>query len=377
LIIVGGGDPLISGRFRDNITAVLVLWADSLKAKGIKEIKGDIVVDNSFFNGHDLGPGWGWDDLSYWYACRASALSFNDNCVDLKFLPGDNIGDSAIIEITPNTDYINITNNAVTAHPDSEFTLDYYRKPFTNDVEFFGGIPLSDTAGEVDYVSVYRPELFCAEIFSDILNQNNIKFDGRILALTDMKNTDSANYNLSQKDSLFSWQSDSMGVIISVINKRSQNFFAEQTVLAMGREICGDGNYKTGLGLIETFFDSLGITSDDLAIYDGSGLSHQNLVKPNAITGLLKLMSKGKYSETYYESIRIPRKHRLRNIEFRENVRVKGGTIANTRTYSGYVSGPKTKHLLAFSIMVNNYSCPKRYVEHWQDKIIKAILEGY
>jgi D-alanyl-D-alanine carboxypeptidase/D-alanyl-D-alanine-endopeptidase (penicillin-binding protein 4) len=57
LIIAGGGDPLISGRFRESITEVLHLWADSLIAHGIKEIKGDLVIDNSFFVGQELGPG--------------------------------------------------------------------------------------------------------------------------------------------------------------------------------------------------------------------------------------------------------------------------------------------------------------------------------
>ena len=40
LIIVGGGDPLISGRFRQSITEVMEFWTDSLQLKGIKEIKG-------------------------------------------------------------------------------------------------------------------------------------------------------------------------------------------------------------------------------------------------------------------------------------------------------------------------------------------------
>jgi D-alanyl-D-alanine carboxypeptidase/D-alanyl-D-alanine-endopeptidase (penicillin-binding protein 4) len=158
LVIVGGGDPLISGRFRDSVTEVLGFWADSLISLGIKEIKGDMIIDNSFFSGPEFGPGWSWDDMTYWYACPISALSFNDNCVDLKLLPGVKVGDPAIIKIDPVTDYIKITNNAVTLPADSGFTLDYYRIPYTNDVTFFGGISVSDSAGEIDYVSVHRPE---------------------------------------------------------------------------------------------------------------------------------------------------------------------------------------------------------------------------
>jgi len=185
LIISGGGDPLISGRFRDSITEVLYLWADSLLSYGIKEIKGEIIVDNSFFTGQRLGYGWSWDDLSYWYACPVTALSFNDNCVDLKFLPGEKVGDPAKIILDPETDYIVITNNTITLSAGSEFTLDYYRTPSTNYVEFFGGIAMDDS-NQVDYVSVHRPEAYCAHIFSDIMRAKNIDFKGNILNLDDL-----------------------------------------------------------------------------------------------------------------------------------------------------------------------------------------------
>lgn len=375
LIIAGGGDPLISGRFRDSITEVLYLWADSLISRDVREIRGDIIIDNSFFTGPELGAGWSWDDLTYWYACPVTALAFNDNCVDLHFMPGDKAGDKAKIILDPDTDYITVTNNAMTLATGSKFTLDYYRTPSTNDVEFFGGIAIDDS-NEVDYVSVDRPEIYCAYILSDVLRKKNIKFNGRIYDLGELNNA--KKLAITQKERpVFTWYSDSLGVVITVINQRSQNLFAELTLLTVGKEIGGEGSYKNSLKTVAAHFDSLGISSDDLAMYDGSGLSYINLVKPDAIVGLLKYMTTSKYSETYYNSLRIPRDYRLPGVANRENVRVKGGTIANTRTYSGYLTGPASGHLLAFSIMVNNYSCPKKKVEAWQDSILEVLLSSY
>ncbi|UCE67011.1 MAG: D-alanyl-D-alanine carboxypeptidase/D-alanyl-D-alanine-endopeptidase [Candidatus Zixiibacteriota bacterium] len=375
LIIAGGGDPLISGRFRDSITEVLYLWADSLPSYGIKEIRGDIIVDNSFFTGPELGAGWSWDDLTYWYACPVTALSFNDNCVDLEFVPGLKVGDKAKIVLNPETDYIKITNNTVTLPADSEFTLDYYRTPSTNDVEFFGGIAIDDS-GQVDYVSLHRPEIHCAYIFSGVLKAKGVDFDGDIFNINDLsyeKQTDI----MQSKKPLFAWQSDSLGVVVTVINQRSQNLFAELTLLTMGKEIGGEGSFSKSIEIVEAFFDSIGITSDDLDMNDGSGLSYINLVKPDAIIRLLRYMHKSDYFETYYNSLRTPRDFRLVGVENRQDVRVKGGTIANTRTYSGYLTGPETGRLLAFSIMVNNYSCPKKYVESWQDSILEVLLKNF
>ncbi len=375
LLIAGGGDPLISRRFRDSITEVLYLWADSLLFYGIKKIKGDIIVDNSFFTGPELGAGWSWDDLSYWYACPVTALAFNDNCVDLKFLPSDRVGDKAKVFIDPETDYITITNNTETLPAGSEFTLDYYRTPSTNYVEFFGGIAIDDS-NQLDYVSVHRPEVYCAYIFSDVLKAKNINFNGDLFNIDDLNDEKQADIMQSKKP-VFTWQSDSLGVVVTVINQRSQNLFAELALLTIGKEIGGEGSFSKSLEIVEAFFDSIGITSDDLDMNDGSGLSYINLVKPDAIIRLLKYMYNSNYFETYYNSLRTPRDFRLVGVENRENVRVKGGTIANTRTYSGYLTGPASGHLLAFSIMVNNYSCPRKYVESWQDSILEVLLKRF
>ena len=373
LVIVGGGDPLISGRFREGVTEVLTLWADSLRAKGIKEIKGDLIIDNSFFSGVELGGGWSLDDLTYWYACPVSALSFNDNCVDLKFLPGEKVGDPAIIELDPATDYIKITNNAVTVLADSEFTLDYFRIPFTNDVTFFGGVEIDDTLGKIDYVSVHRPDIYCGYIFADILNKNNIKFKGDILTGTEKS---------EKSEPLFIWRSDSMAVIISVINKNSQNLFAELALKTLGKELGDEGSFRKGLKIVTAFFDSLGIGADDIAMADGSGLSHYNIVKPAAVIDLLRIMSSRPNFSVYFESLAVPGvdrsvKNRLEDVEFRERAHTKTGSIANARTFSGYIDGPRSGHLIGFSIMVNHFSCESSYVHDWLDSVAAALLAEY
>jgi serine-type D-Ala-D-Ala carboxypeptidase/endopeptidase (penicillin-binding protein 4) len=382
LVIIGGGDPMISGRFRSSITEIPEFWADSLKVRGVKEIKGRVIVDDSFFKSPELGPGWSWDDLSYWYACPVSALSFNDNCVDLKFLPGKKVGDRAVIEPNPNTSYIKTHNNTYTISADSNFTLDYYRIPNSNDITFFGGIAVNDTIGHIDYVSVDRPEIYATTIFQDILRTKGIKIRGAIKSLSDFNESELSSYYKENKEPLFTWYSDSLFKIIKVINTNSQNFFAEQTLKMLGAEKGGEGSFKGGIGAASKFFDSMGITNNDLIMQDGSGLSYMNLVKPSAIVKLLKYMSGSPNFDRYYQSLGNPAKdkavkNRLQNIPGRENVRAKTGYIANVSTISGYVKGSKTNHLIAFAIMINNYSCSTSYTISWQDSLISVLLKEY
>jgi D-alanyl-D-alanine carboxypeptidase/D-alanyl-D-alanine-endopeptidase (penicillin-binding protein 4) len=382
LIIMGGGDPLISGRFRSHITEILECWADSLKSRGINEIDGGIAIDNSYFEGPELGPGWSWDDLSYWYACPISALSFNDNCINLKFLPGKKAGDPAIINIDPITDYITVQNNAVTLPPDSSFTLDYYRIPHTNNITFFGGIAANDTSGRIDYVSVDKPEVYCATVFCDVLHFKGIKVKKDIRLLSDKGSKPILNNVYENATPLFNWQSDSLGEVIKVINTNSQNFFAEQTLRTVGAEKDKEGSFATGIKATGQFFESIGIDRSDLVMHDGSGLSYMNMVKPQAIMKLLKYMAKSPDFGVFYESLACPGKdkslkNRLKDNPYRERVRAKTGYIANTSTFSGYLRGPKSDHLLAFSIMVNHYDCPESSVEAWQDSIVATMLEEY
>jgi D-alanyl-D-alanine carboxypeptidase len=45
--------------------------------------------------------------------------------------------------------------------------------------------------------------------------------------------------------------------------------------------------------------------------------------------------------------------------------------------FSGYVKGPGTEHLIAFSIMINDYNCPKSNIEAWEDRIVEFLLRDF
>ena len=84
LIVRGSGDPAIGGRFTDgDRTLTFRNWADALEAAGVDTVRGDIIGDDNLFDDVPLGFGWSWDDEPYWYSAELSALSFNDNTVDI------------------------------------------------------------------------------------------------------------------------------------------------------------------------------------------------------------------------------------------------------------------------------------------------------
>ena len=92
LHLYGTGDPTLSERAAVTGMEVWRAFADTLAAQGVREIRGDIVGDGSYFQGPGTGAGWQFSYINAWYAAPAGALSFNENVVTLRVRPGDQVG---------------------------------------------------------------------------------------------------------------------------------------------------------------------------------------------------------------------------------------------------------------------------------------------
>ena len=92
LVLYGRGDPTFSDRCYStdttqsgvcdrDIFARFRTVADSLKARGIQAVAGDLVGDGSYFERQIVHPGWETYDLNWWYAAPVSGLAFNESAI--------------------------------------------------------------------------------------------------------------------------------------------------------------------------------------------------------------------------------------------------------------------------------------------------------
>src|SRR6185503_10420150 len=140
LTVYGRGDPSIAARFNggDYFKGINDL-ADRLVAAGVKRIKGDLVGDESYFNGAPLGSGWEWDDLTWSYGAQVSALAINDNAIDLTIRPGATVGAAVEVVTGPSpASFITIANRATTSPKELPRTLRIYRGLGANTLEITG-----------------------------------------------------------------------------------------------------------------------------------------------------------------------------------------------------------------------------------------------
>jgi D-alanyl-D-alanine carboxypeptidase/D-alanyl-D-alanine-endopeptidase (penicillin-binding protein 4) len=373
LIIYGRGDPSIGARFNngDYFKGINDL-ADRIVAAGVKRIKGDLVGDEAYFNGAPLGSGWEWDDLTWSYGAQVSALTINDNAIDLTVKPGDKVGAPVVISSgPPATTFMTISNRATTSARGSKSQLNIYRGVGANTLELTGTLPLGDN-GFAGGVAIPDPALAFVTMLRDALIKRGVKIDGRVRTVTARSGGSivplSALPNSTGIPSpplpleIASLQSPPFSLIAAHTLKPSQNQYTELILRTLGKMNATDANKSNedaGLEVVRSFLRQAGIAETDLVLSDGSGLSRNDLINASATVQLLTYMSKHRYFEQFREALPIAGvdgtlRTRMRGTPAEGNLRAKTGTLSSVASLSGYVTTAAGEHLV-FSMMLNNY----------------------
>jgi D-alanyl-D-alanine carboxypeptidase/D-alanyl-D-alanine-endopeptidase (penicillin-binding protein 4) len=372
LVIYGRGDPSIAARFNngDYFKGINDL-ADRVVAAGVKRIKGDLVGDESYFNGAPLGSGWEWDDLTWSYGAQVSALNINDNAIDLTVKPGNKVG-APVVATTgpPAAGFMTIANRAITSARGSKNELQLYRGVGENTLEITGSIPLGD-AGFIGGVAIPDPALAFVSMLRDALVKRGVKIDGRVRTLNArsggslVPNTSVASPPstiVSLPVEIASLQSSSFSLIAAHTLKPSQNQYTEIILRTLGKLTGTDrneSNEDAGLDAVRKFLHEAGVGDSDLVLSDGSGLSRNDMITANATVQLLTFMSKHRYFAQFRDALPIAGvdgtlRTRMKGTPAEGNVRAKTGSLSSVASLSGYVTTAAGEHLV-FSMMLNNY----------------------
>ena len=380
LIVYGRGDPSIAARFNngDYFKGINDL-ADRIVAAGVKRIKGDLVGDESYFTGAPVGSGWEWEDLTWSYGAQVSALTINDNAIDLNIRPGDRPG--APVSITtgpPSSSFMTIVNRATTTAKGTRGDLRIYRGLGANSLEITGTLPIGD-AGFVGGVSIPDPALAFVSMLRDALIKRDVKIDGRVRTVTassggsivpgvsSAATAQPQNMPAQPPVEIASLPSPAFNAIAAQTLKPSQNQYTEIILRTLGRTQppvstetgrMRDDEEK-GLEVVKNLLRQAGVNDNEVALNDGSGLSRNDLISANTTIQLLTFMSKHKYFAQFREALPIAGvdgtlRTRMRGTPAEGNVRAKTGSLSSVASLSGYVTTAGGEHLV-FSMMLINY----------------------
>ena len=376
LTIYGRGDPSIAARFNsgDYFKGINDL-ATRIAAAGVKRVEGDLVADETYFTGAPYGSGWEWEDLQWYYGAEVSALTINDNALDLFIRPGAQVGTPAVVTTGPPDPLLRIVNKVVTGARGTKRDLNAYRALGGDELEITGTIAVDDK-GYSQGIGISHPALLFAYLLRASLSQRGVVVQGKTRTVDARPATafvlhpplsPPSGSNEPSRVEIASMQSAPFSVVAAQTLKPSQNLYTELILRTLGTVVPPVVNTPNidrtsesdGLDVVKTFLREAGVNPSSLVLSDGSGLSRNDMITAEATIQLLTYMHRHRYASVFRDALPIAGvdgtlRTRFRGTPAENNLRAKTGTLSSANSLSGYVRDAAGEDL-AFSIMVNNY----------------------
>jgi serine-type D-Ala-D-Ala carboxypeptidase/endopeptidase (penicillin-binding protein 4) len=381
LTIYGRGDPTFAASLSGgDYTKAIDALAERIASAGLKRVEGDLIGDETFFTGAPQGFGWEWNDLTWYSGAEVSALSVNDNALDLIVKPGARVGAPCTITTGPPVPLVTINNRTTTTVSGTRRELIVYRGLGENVLEVGGSLPVNDpgwTAG----VAISRPALVFVYLLRASLAARGVQITGRSKVVDARSQIDVP--TSAPRVEIAKVESAPLSVIAGYALKPSQNLYTELILRALGKASPVNAKLSSeeaGIEAVKAFLKEAGIGATDAIFTDGSGLSRRDLVTANSTVQLLTFMSRHRYGAAFREALPIAGvdgtlKGRMKGTPAAGNVRAKTGTLSSVATLSGYVTSAAGERLV-FAIMLNNYPEGSLMSRNHLDNIA-VLLAGY
>ncbi|HET9596308.1 MAG TPA: D-alanyl-D-alanine carboxypeptidase/D-alanyl-D-alanine-endopeptidase [Anaeromyxobacteraceae bacterium] len=344
LYVRGKGDPTF-------VTERLWALAGDIAHRGVRAVKGDIVVDDSFFDGEREGPGYDQERGDRSYLAPVGALSLNWNTIAIHVGPGARPGERGRVEVEPASDYVEVENRTRTVKATARRRLDPSstrlpsgRQRITVDARLPAG-----SRDQVLWRKIDDPPIYFGATLKRLLEVRGVKATGQVRrgAVPPMARLVAIS------------QSESLGDVVRKLEKTSNNFVAEQLLKTLGAERKGaPGTWPKGVEAVEDFLAEAGLPRGSYVMKNGSGLNDTNRFSARQTVALLREMwRRFPLMADYLASLPIAGRDgttRFRMGSTEGRLRAKTGTLENVTSLSGYVE-TAARERLAFSILVNDF----------------------
>ncbi len=363
IVIKGFGDPLL--RLSDLNEIV-----ESLRLFGIREINGNIIVDDSYFDDLQWPTGWMWDDEPHAYVPHISALSINSNVVTISVERSPDPGRQFNVHVSPQTSYIQYELQTEPGNVQPHNELQIIPRMTTGQNKFLiKGDPDIVRLPRKFNVTVRDPALFTGILLQEILVETGMIINGSVVRGF----KDSASVPLVQINT-------PIDSVLYAMNKSSNNLAAETTWKTIAAALYGPpGTGDGGRRAVEHVLQIFGLDTAPVSFADGSGVSFYNLITPRMLAELLFYISEdGQLFKPFYESLAIlgidgTLIRRAVHSQASGRVRAKTGTLTGVSTLAGYVDTLHEERLIVV-MMFQNFTLPAGRYRHIQDEICEMLI---
>lgn len=369
LVLVGRGDPSWSDAMVGEAMLPLRDLADSVQRRGIRRVRGRVVVATGHFRGPRLGFGWDWDDLEYAYGAPVDAVLLNEGLARIVVQGAGAAGQPATVSVlpTPAAARVRMALAPTLPQPDSagvDVTWDDDDRAYV----LRGAVGVGKRLAV--RVAMREPARAVSAAWLSALDERGVE-------VTSGSATDTSAAMLVG-DTLTVHASPPLADVLRFFEKPSQNQLGEQLLRIIGLERAGVGSADSGLAVVRRQLAEWGVDSAAVVPRDGSGLSRHNFVAPRALVRILDAMRQREaLARVFRDALPVAGvdgtlANRMRGTPAQGTVQAKTGFVDRVRSLSGYVTTRNGETLL-FSALCNNWTTDVREVERVQDEIAARL----
>ena len=348
----------------------LKLGADPfLKSKDLKQLISTardknitpktFYIDDTIFDNVEWGEGWQWDDDLNPYMPKFSAYNIDGNVISVEITP-IKIGAAPSIIVKPFYP-ITIMNLMTVSKDVNSIYFEHNSNISPNIINANGSITKQRTIN----LPVASPQLYFKLRLQETIRNRKMEY-----------------YNPLEKGTLpqenvYLVDEINNGIdnAIKEILKNSSNFIAETVFKLAGAKYAGTtGTAQNSYEMLNSYFEKLGLNTDDIKIVDGSGVSKNNLMTADFMTSFLVKLYNSENFETIENYLPTPGEGTLKNrmLYFKDNMRAKTGTLSGTSAITGFITTRRGK-VYVFDIMIQDAKTSETDKKNIEEQILRQV----
>jgi D-alanyl-D-alanine carboxypeptidase/D-alanyl-D-alanine-endopeptidase (penicillin-binding protein 4) len=363
VVLKGYGDPKL------NLESFWMLLR-ALRGRGLQDIRGDLVLDRSWFG--TVADGRIDDDAFRPYNVAPDALLVNFKSLRFTFLPAESAVRVFAEPALPGLELVNSLKLAEGGCPEGKafrslIQADFRAKPPR--ASFTGAYPLSCGEKELN-VALYEPQEYVAAMVKQLWAEMGGSWAGVV-----RQGSASPAARLA-----YVHESEPLAEIVRDINKFSNNVMARQLYLTVAAEMGGaPARPELALVAIKQLLVQRGIKAPELVMENGSGLSRLERASAATIAAVLQAAWKSAVMPEFVSSLPVvaadgTMKKRLLGAGVAGHAHIKTGLLQDARSIAGYVLDRQgQRHLV---VMLINHPRASSEGEPALNAMLEWVYEG-
>lgn len=361
LVIRGGGDPKLTYER---------LWqaAHELRSRGVREIRGDVVLDRGFFAPVAHDPAKFDNDARRAYNVGPDALLVNYKAVNFRFVPTE-----AGLRITAEPDLPNVeiaTRVQLVSEPCTSFRRNLRHQVqelgLLATIQFEGTYPAS--CGERTWaLSVLEANAFSESTVRWVFGQAGTVLRGKVRPGSVPVEAHIVHVH----------ESDALAVLVRDINKHSNNVMARQLFLTLSAEkLSVPGEAGQSGKLVTEWLKGRGVVAPELVMENGSGLSRTERASAATIAALLVSAWRSPVMPEFMASLPVTGVDgtlKSRDAVATGRAHLKGGTLTGVQAVAGYVLDARGRRWVV--VMIANHENANR-AQAAMDTLVNWVHRG-